>query len=500
MTIADIELARGLRKYRTDPLGFVKVAYDWKPDQGPDDNQTAFLRDLGEQVRSRNFQFGEDSPQPALPIKMSMAKGHGTGGSVTAAWLVNWLMSTWPGSIGTITAGTAVQLSERTWAAVQEWTSKCITSHWFDVQTTGIYAKPSVCGKSISPESWKALAYTCKEENAQSFAGQHARTSASYYIFDEASEVPDKIWDTASGGLTDGQPMWFAWGQCVRNTGMFYRACFGDQSQYWNTRTIDSRSSRFTNKELIEQWRQQYGEDSDFFRVRVLGLPPRASELQFIDWQRIRDAQQRSVQVFSDEPLIAGVDCSDGGSAWNICRFRRGFDARSIPPIRIPGEHVRNDPHILTAALSEALRDPRPERRIAAMFIDAAFGAHIAERLRSMGFNQVQTVRFGATASDPDCLNWRSQMYKAGKDWLLLGAISPEKEDKHLANDLAAPGYHLNSSRKLVIESKAEMAKRGVHSPDDGDAFMLTFAQPVAAQFVKKAQPPRATSRFSYMG
>src|SRR6185369_7698548 len=111
----------------------------------------------------------------------------------------------------------------------------------------------------------------------------------------------------------------------------------------------------------------------------------------------------------------------------------------------IPGEHVRNDPHVLTAALAEALRDPRPERRIAAMFIDAAFGAHIAERLRSMGFGQVQTVRFGAAASDPDALNWRAQMYKAGKDWLLLGAIPTEQQDKHLANDLAAPGYHLNS-------------------------------------------------------
>ena len=134
------------------------------------------------------------------------------------------------------------------------------------------------------------------------------------------------------------------------------------------------------------------------------------------------------------------------------------------------------------------------------MFIDAAFGAHIAERLRSMGFNQVHTVRFGATASDPDSLNWRAQMYKAGKDWLLLGAIPTEKEDKYLANDLAAPGYHLNSSRKLVIESKADMAKRGVRSPDDGDAFMLTFAQPVGAQVQQKAKPPRPTSRFSYMG
>lgn len=861
----DIELAEQVREYREDPLGFVRDCYPWGEgpltgEKGPDANQTAFLKALGEMVRERNFQFGSDSPEPAKPIKMAMSKGHGTGGSVTAAWLVDWLMSTWPGSIGTITAGTAVQLEERTWAAVQHWTKLCATGHWFDIQASGIYAKPGICGKSgIAPESWKVLAYTCKEENAQSFAGQHARTSASWYCFDEAchdnqtdiltrrgwlrfcelrpedevlsmdprahiaeyvkpiamhasyrsgemcsyevkgcnfkvtpnhkmygrnrdggkgigvyrpwkfkeagdlakkhsyffmtrgidwrvpdistftvpgfkaliknhtervvnfdqwmeflgwyysegslgkrinslgetehvtttltnkdtgevelvagrmgftpkpqsgattrqinihdralsehlasfgvgclvkripdyvmqasarqinifldayvkgdgydktpdrsiiytssvilanqlqelclkggansvirkrslagkpanfsthigisscdgyvvsrarwsasimvrqknikrnsydgmvycaelpkyhllytrrngtcmwsgnSEVPDKIWETASGGLTDGQPMWFAWGQCVRNTGMFYRVNFGDQAQYWDTRRVDSRTSRFTNKGLIEEWKHQYGEDSDFFRVRVLGYPPRASELQFIDWQRIRDAQERQVTVFPDEPLIAGVDCSDGGSAWNVCRFRRGYDMRSIPAIRIPGEATRNDPHVLTARLAEALRDQRPERRIAAMFIDAAFGAHIAERLRSMGYNQVHTVRFGGASSDQDCLNWRAQMYKSAKEWLLLGGIPSEEEDKHLGNDFAGPGYKLNSARKLVIESKSDMAKRGVKSPDDGDSAVLTFAQPVAPQPVAKPSRPAPgpSSRYSYMG
>lgn len=507
ITKDDLIVAGMLRKYRTDPLGFCKIAYGWgegslKGETGPDENQAKFLHDLGVLVRQRNFQFGEDAPAPAKPIMMAVSSGHGTGKSILSAWITNWLMSTWPGSIGTLTAGTATQLEERTWAAVQHWTKLCITGHWFDVQASGIYAKKEVCGNSgLSPETWKALAYTCKEENAQSFAGQHARTSASWYLFDEASEVPDKIWDTAMGGLTDGQSLFFCWGQCVRNSGMFFRVAFGDQAQYWDTRNIDSRSSRFTNKPLIQSWLDQYGEDSDFFRVRVLGLPPRASELQFIDWQRIREAQERVVQTFPDEPLIAGVDCSDGGTAWNICRFRRGFDMRSIPPIRIPGEATRNDPHVLTAALAEALRDQRPERRISAMFIDAAFGAHIAERLRSMGYNQVHTVRFGGASSDPDCLNWRAQMYKSMKDWLLLGAIPPDSEDKFLANDLASPGYKLNQTRKLVIESKADMAKRGVRSPDDADAAVLCFSQPVGVQnFPKKPTPPRKSSRFSYMG
>ena len=51
----------------------------------------------------------------------------------------------------------------------------------------------------------------------------------------------------------------------------------------------------------------QFGEDSDFIRVRVRGLPPAADELQFIDRLRIREAQQREPQSVTADPLICGV-------------------------------------------------------------------------------------------------------------------------------------------------------------------------------------------------
>jgi hypothetical protein len=47
-----------------------------------------------------------------------------------------------------------------------------------------------------------------------------------------------------------------------------------------------------------------------------------------------------------------------------------------------------------------------------------------------------------------------------------------------MAADLAGPGYHINRSNLLVLESKADMQKRGQASPDNGDALALTFAQP----------------------
>jgi hypothetical protein len=332
-------------------------------------------------------------------------------------------------------------------------------------------------------ETWFCSPATCKEENSEAFAGQHAADASSFYVFDEASAVPDKIFEVAEGGLTDGHPFIFLYGNPTRSTGKFHRVCFGNEQDTWVHKSIDSRDCTLPNKALIAEWVATYGEDSDFVRVRVRGLPPAADELQFIDRERITAAQQREAQSLSDEPLVCGVDVSGGGAAWNVVAFRRGPDARTLPRIRIPGEHTR-DRSVLVGKLAEILRDVRPGRKVAAMFIDMAFGSPIYERLRALGFKNVFEVNFGLVRTpDRSKANMRAYMWDQMKDWLLHGAIH---EDEKLALDLAGPGYHINRSNLLVLESKADMQKRGQASPDDGDALALTFAQPVAPAEVEE--------------
>jgi len=473
-------LTKELAYYYADPLGFVMMAYPWKQpgteleyEKGPDENQKRFLIDLGEQVAARAF----NGTDPVMPIQMTETSGHGTGKSAMGAWIADWILSTRPDSIGTVTAGTFAQLESRTWAAIQHWTKLCITASWFHIQARGVFHK-------LRPKTWKVVAQTCKEENAQAFAGQHARTSSSWYLFDEASLIPDKVWTVAQGGLTDGQPMFFAWGQCERNTGRFYEINFGSKEHRWNHRTVDSRQSRFTNKALIEQDLAEYGENSDYSRVRIRGLAPLASELQFIDRARIQTAQQREVVTFANEPLIAGFDPSGGGSAWNVVRFRRGMDARSIPPIRIPGALTRDRSGML-AKLAEVMNDRRPGFKVAVMFIDSAYGAPYVERLHVSGFSNVTEVNFGAASPDPHQANMRAYMWNLAKEWLPHGAISAD--DEKLALDLGSPGAHIRNNGQLVLESKERMQKRGLASPDDGDALALTFAKPVA--LVEKEEP-----------
>ena len=484
----DEELAEFIGQFYNDPYGFVLAAYQWQEpgpleqETGPDENQREFLQSLGAEVAARGF----NGVVPVLPVQMAETSGHGTGKSALGGWITDWILSTRPHSIGTITAGTATQLEERTWAAISYWTRLCITSHWFDVQSRGIYSK-------AFPDTWKVVAQTCKEENAQSFAGQHARTSTSWYLFDEASEVPDKIWETATGGLSDGEPMWFVWGQMVRNTGQFYRVCFGAEAVRWNHRRVDSRTSRFTNKALIDQWIADYGTDSDYVRVRVLGYPPSASELQYIDKGRVTLARARTQVAMPDEPLIAGFDVSGGGKAWNVIRFRKGLDGRIKAPIRIPGEHDP-DRSQRVGICAELLRDTRPGHQLAALFVDSAYGAAIVVRLRSLGFENVYEINFGGASPDAHYLNMRAFMWGKVKEWLLLGSLP--NEDR-LCEQLCLPGYHLNQSSKLVIESKADIQARGETSPDDADALALTFAQPVSVALGKPARPYRPVSAWT---
>lgn len=467
-TDLDDQLEDFVGQFYDDPLGFVQCCYCWPIDgeDGPDKWQADVLTEVGLAVQSRAF----DGVTPVMPIRSAISSGHGIGKSVLIAWLTHWLMSTRKNAIGTITANTNDQLEKKTWAAIQKWLKRCLTAHWFEINSAIMYRKGM-------RDSWFCAPQSCAEENSEAFAGQHEKSSSSFYMFDEASAVPGGIWDVAEGGLTDGEPFIFVFGNPTRNTGKFHEAIFGARRDRWIGHVIDSRTCKFANKQLIAEWLEDYGEDSDFFKVRVRGLPPSADEAQYIDLERIQGAQNREVYGLSDDPLIAGVDVSGGGSAWTVCRFRKGLDARSRAPIRISGEKSRDRNHIVDV-LAERLSDQSDP--IAAMFIDTAFGAAVVERLRMLGHKQVFEVNFGAESPDPTCANLRACMWKRGKDWLPKGAIP--KDDYRLAQDFEAPGYHLNQKNKLVLESKESMQKRGIASPDDGDGHMLTFAQQVRIQ------------------
>lgn len=231
LTPSDRELAHDMANFYADPLGFVMYAFPWKQPgllanhDGPDAWQRDFLIELGAEVKSRAF----DGHTPVNPIRMTRASGHGIGKSTLSAWLTLWIMSTRPRSKGTITANTGFQLRSKTWATLEHWHKLSITRHWFEISSERMNARDQ-------RESWFVSAASHEEKNSEAFAGQHAHDATSFYIFDEASGISDRIYDVAEGGLTDGEPHIYLFGNPTQNSGKFYRVNFGRRAQRLESR------------------------------------------------------------------------------------------------------------------------------------------------------------------------------------------------------------------------------------------------------------------------
>lgn len=491
-------LAEDMARFYADPLGFVMYAFPWDSDPalqvvklppeyrlqfdceyGPDLWACEMLESIGRDVRERGF----DGVTPVAPIQYAVSSGHGIGKSAMAAWITLWIMSTRPHSKGVVTANTGEQLASKTWAGVAAWKTRCITGHWFDI-TTGKGAMRLV--HKQYPESWRVDAQTSKEENSESFAGLHAASSTPWYLFDEASAIPAKIWEVAEGGKTDGEPMHFVFGNPTRNTGAF-ADCFGKQRHRWKTRQIDSRSVQITNKRLLDEWVKDYGEDSDFVKVRVRGVFPNASSLQFIARDLVDEAARREAQVtrWQGRTAAIGVDVARFGDDSSVIRTRVGRDARSIAPKRFNGISTMQ----LAARVSEHIRYLRELGLNVVTFVDGGgVGGGVVDRLRELGHDVIE-VQFGASARDPKkYLNRRAEIWGAMRDWLATGCID---KDETLATDMTSVEYQFTVKDQIQLERKEDMKKRGLASPDDGDALALTFAEPVA----EYTEPERETSR-----
>ena len=465
--LLDVQIAKQLAEFYDDPYGFVIWAFNWGEGDlegfdGPDVWQKEVMEEIGASVRERRF----DGHNPVKPIREAISSGHGIGKSALTSWLILWIMSTRMYAKGVVTANTGDQLKTKTWGEVGKWLNRSILTRWFVYNNSR--GSMHLYHKNY-PESWRVDAQTCREENSESFAGLHSASSTPFYIFDEASAVPDKIWEVAEGGLTDGEPMFFAFGNPTRNGGKFAEI-FKRLKHVWKTRQIDSRTAKMTNKELFKEWERDWGEDSDFFRVRVRGVFPRASDVQLIPGDAIFEAQQRRPQYLGDDPLICGVDVARGGGDECVIQFRRGFDAKSEKVYKVPGEKSR-DSMVLISVLTTIFEDHQPD----VINIDeTGLGGPIADRLNQLGW-VVNGINFGGSAIDKKhYVNRVAEMWAKMRVWIMKGGSihsSPQLE-----GELTNREYQHNSKDQLVLETKDQLKARGYSSPDWADALALTFA------------------------
>lgn len=447
------ELADYLLKFRDDPLGFVVAAFPWGEKgtalagESIDPLQASILKKIGEEIREKG------DMDVASAIRVAIAAGHGIGKSALTSWLILWFISTRFSPQIVVTSGTAAQLSSKTWRELAKWRRMAINGDWFEWTATKLAHKER-------PDTWFAVAQAWSEHNPDAFAGTHEKHVL--FIFDEASSIADPIWETVEGAMTTKGSMWIAFGNPVRNIGRF-RECFRKFRHRWITYKIDSRHSSLTNKEEINQWLSDYGEDSDFFRIRVRGEFPKKDNSQFISVDQVNAAMEYKAEGFEQFPILIGVDVALKHDK-TVIAVRQGRKLHFLKKFR----------ELNAVQVSHEIEQVYSSFGRATLFIDGVgVGAGIVDFVRAKGV-PVISVNAGYAADDPHkYLNKRAEMWDRMRKWLTEGAQIPK--DDELMDDLTEIHADFNDKGVLYMEKKSSMFARGLSSPDCADALSMTF-------------------------
>ena len=450
-----------------DPLGFVISCFPWKQVgtdlefyDGPDDWQRDILNAIKE---------GLITAEEAIQI--AVASGHGVGKSALVAWIIYWAMSTCEDCKGVVTANTETQLKTKTWAELAKWHRMALNQHWFEFTATALYARDP-----RHERTWRIDMVPWSERNTEAFAGLHNQGKRVLLVFDEASAIPDNIWEVSEGALTDKntEVIWCCFGNPTRNTGRF-KECFpgGRFAHRWDHRQVDSRSAKMTNKTKLQKWVDDYGEDSDFVRVRVRGVFPRAGTCQLISQEAVGDARKRHNQKNRHLPIILSLDVARFGSNKTVPCLRQGRVAHIIDRWR--GYGIVQSAEAFIRLID--LHDPD------AIVVDEdGIGGGVIDILRARGYDKRhgREILYGfhggyKAFDETKYYNRRAEVWCLMRDW--FEKETPDVDDEQtLEQDLIGLEYGLDAKGRFQLETKDHMEDRGLESPDEGDALAMSFA------------------------
>jgi len=480
----EMELVEELLTYRNDPLGFVTFVYPWGEEgtplahvKEPRPWQIETLEAIGDHTKDQEFAL--ENAMDLAVYQEAIASGRGIGKSALFGMLSNWQTSTHIGSSVITTANTEGQLRGKTFPEFGVWYTMAINSHWWDVETMKVVPQSWIANLvseqlKIGTGYWGSFGVSWSQENPDSFAGIHNSYGLSVF-FDEASGIPEDIWSVTAGFFTERTAYrhWIAFSQGRRNDGAFYNR-FHKSSfmKHWKTRQIDARAVTGADQSVYQNIIDTYGEDSDTAKVEVYGGFPDSGEDQFITVSSVEAARSRELPQHADlsENLIMGVDPAPRGRT--AIRFRAGRDARTIPPVILKGaDNIRISREVMNLA---------KEYEVDAVVIDAGMGTGVIDYLKLVKFQwqtPLYTVSFGSSVvDDKEWATRGTELWALMRDWLDTGGGIIDSCE-YLKRDCISRRWvwHGREDNRKILESKKDLAKRGIDSPDDADALALTF-------------------------
>ena len=442
--------------YAEHPVEFVEDIIGVKPDE----RQAAILRSVASNPMT------------------SVRSGHGVGKSAVEAWVVIWFLSTRPFPKIPCTAPTQHQLFDILWAEISKWLRNSPA-----LAKEIVWTKEKVYIRGF-PEEWFAVARTATKPDA--LQGFHADDVL--YIIDEASGVKDEIFEPVLGSLSTAGARLLMCGNPTQKSGFFYESHTKNRASY-STFHIDGRDSGRVSQDFVKKIVDMYGEDSDVFRVRVAGEFPINEDDVFIQLPLV----EKSIMTeFSErktpDSIRIGCDVARFGDDKTVIGSK--IDEKVTLDKKRRGQDTMKTADDIVLLYYDLLkRYPGYKDPVTIAVDDGGVGGGVVDRLRQMQRNNpkdlsqmnVVPVKFGQRIKHKYYHDSTTYMMATVKALLSphdedgnpkpVELILPDDDD--LVAQLSGRKYRLTENSKIKVESRDEMKKRELPSPDEADCVLL---------------------------
>ena len=430
-----------LERYRDDPAGFSEHVVGMEP--------LEWQREVMDAIAS-----GERL--------CSIRSGHGVGKSSCAAVLILWfLLTRYPCKV-VVTAPTASQLFDALFAEL-----KSRLKEMPDALSKLLEATSDRVVLKSRPTEAFCSARTSSKERPEALAGVHSENVL--LIADEASGIPEEVFESAAGSLSGNNAHTLLLGNPVRASGFFYRTQTELADRWW-TRKVSCIDSPLVSQDFIDDMASRYGNESNAWRVRVTGEFPVADEDTYIPLHLIESAIHRDIEDSPSAAVVWGLDPARYGSDRSALAKRRGGKLIEIKSWRDKSTME------LAGIIMDEYENTKFADRPTEICVDSiGIGAGVVDRLMELDL-PARGVNVAESASmSQKYMRLRDELWGKAREWFeQKDVVIPD--DAQLVHELAAPRFAFTSTGKIKIEGKDEMRKRGIRSPDLADSFCLTLA------------------------